>query len=153
MQLQISFRTSLKLFTLRLHPGLHPGQAAPSVVDVQVHNSEATGHVAQYFLAGYHSVTDKQNLNVHAATFSPGECWRSMSEKGPAGKSVLCAAALTVPFSRDQFFQAEALGTVVEPQCGDCKCSKCPVPGSQYSFHEQKEYDKIMKNLVYNIKL
>ena len=48
------------------------------------------------------------------------------------------------------FFQAEALGTVVEPQCGGCKCSKCPVPGSKFSFSEQREFDTIMKNLFYD---
>ena len=33
------------------------------------------------------------------------------------------------------------------PQCGGCKCSKCPVPGSTYSFKEQTEFDVILKNL------
>ena len=137
---------------LKFDSGLHPGQVESGVQDVHVHYGEATGHVAEYFVEGYHPDTDKQNLNVHAATFSPGECLRSASEKIQIS-NVFSAAALTVPFSQDQFFQAEALGTVVEPKCGGCKCSKCPVPGSLYSFHEQKEYDKIMKNLVYNEKL
>ena len=39
------------------------------------------------------------------------------------------------------FFQLENLPLAVEPKCGGCKCSKCLVPGSQYSFKEQKEYD------------
>ena len=48
------------------------------------------------------------------------------------------------------FFQSESLGTVVEPKCGECKCTKCPIPGSRYSFKEQKEYDLIQKNLFYD---
>ena len=52
--------------------------------------------------------------------------------------------------TEERFFQLEALGTVVEPRCGSCKCTKCPVPGSQYSFKEQKELDIIQNNLKYN---
>ena len=60
----------------------------------------------------------------------------------------VCGAALTSPFgNEDLFFKAESLGTLIEPRCGDCKCSKCPVPGSLYSFREQQEYDVIRNNL------
>ena len=60
----------------------------------------------------------------------------------------VCGAILTSPFgSEDLFFKADSLGTIVEPRCGDCKCSKCPVPGSLYSFREQQEYDVIWNNL------
>ena len=60
----------------------------------------------------------------------------------------ICCAALTSPFdSKDLFFQADSLGTTAEPKCGGCKCSKYPVPGSKYSFQEQREYDIISKNL------
>ena len=52
--------------------------------------------------------------------------------------------------SGDLFFQSESLGTVVEPKCGECKGTKCPIPGSRYSFKEQKEYDLIQKNLFYD---
>ena len=56
----------------------------------------------------------------------------------------------SVLFNEDIFFQSESLGTVIEPRCGDCKCSKCLIPGSKYSFKEQKEYDIIQKNLFYD---
>ena len=39
---------------------------------------------------------------------------------------------------------------MVEPKCGGCRCSKCPVPGSKYSFKEQKDFDVICKNLTYH---
>ena len=110
--------------------------------------TDASYHIAECWLED--EVTPKDSaLNVHAPCFSPSEGSNTTSEE-PSKKSVVCAAALTVPFTREHFFQAEALGTVVEPQCGGCKCSRCPVPGSQYSFKEQKEFDIIMKNLQYN---
>ena len=36
--------------------------------------------------------------------------------------------------SEELFFQCEALGTAVNPQCGACKCGTCPIPGSKYSY-------------------
>ena len=60
----------------------------------------------------------------------------------------VCCATFTSPFTNENlFFEAEALGTKVEPLCGACKCSKCPVPGSLYTFQEQREYDVINDNL------
>ena len=53
------------------------------------------------------------------------------------------------PLTTEQFFQLEALGTIVEPACGGCKCSKCPVPGSVYSFKEQREHDIVNGGLTY----
>ena len=52
--------------------------------------------------------------------------------------------------NENRFFECESLGTIVEPKCGGCRCSKCPVPGSRYSFKEQSEYDIIQKNLFYD---
>ena len=48
------------------------------------------------------------------------------------------------------FFQLESLGTVINPSCGGCKCCKCPIPGSKYSFEQQRQLDTIIKNLVYD---
>ena len=48
------------------------------------------------------------------------------------------------------FFNMEKLGTVVEPRCGSCKCGKCPVPGSRYSFREESELKLIDENLSYD---
>ena len=65
--------------------------------------------------------------------------------------NALCHATKTSALLKeDLFFQSESLGTSIEPRCGSCKCSKCPVPGSKYSFKEQKEFDLIQKNLKYN---
>ena len=48
------------------------------------------------------------------------------------------------------FFQLERLGTVVEPRCGSCRCGRCPVPGSRYSFREESELKLIEENLSYD---
>ena len=50
----------------------------------------------------------------------------------------------------NQFEASENLMLKVEPKCGACKCQKCPVPGSLYTFQGQKELDIIKKNLKYN---
>ena len=61
-----------------------------------------------------------------------------------------CLATVASPLTdEDLFFQSQALGTVVEPKCGGCKCSKCSIPGMKYSFKEQQEFDIIQKNLFY----
>ena len=52
--------------------------------------------------------------------------------------------------SEELFFQTEALGTAVNPQCGACKCGKCPIPGSKYSYSEQKGWETVQKNLRYD---
>ena len=51
---------------------------------------------------------------------------------------------------KEIFFESESLGTNVVPRCGGCRCGKCPVPGSQFSFKEQQEHDVIAGNLIYN---
>lgn len=80
--------------------------------------------------------------NVHADVFVP------VPVKVVKFSDEICNAALTSPFRNEElFFKADSLGTVVEPRCGGCKCSRCPVPGSSYSFQEQKEYDIISNNL------
>ena len=48
------------------------------------------------------------------------------------------------------FKDNEVTGTVIQPQCGGCKCSRCPIPGMKYNFKEQQEYNVIQKNLFYN---
>ena len=50
----------------------------------------------------------------------------------------------------DDFFMAEQLGTTVEPRCGSCRCGKCPVPGSRYSFREEVELSLIEENILYD---
>ena len=47
------------------------------------------------------------------------------------------------------FWNLEKLGTTVEPGCGSCRCGKCPVPGSRFSFKEESELKMIDKGLSY----
>ena len=74
------------------------------------------------------------------------------SSAGAEDRSMcVCHATKAAPMTEERFFQLEALGTVIEPRCGSCQCTKCPVPGSQDSFKEQKELDIIQNNLKYNL--
>ena len=91
--------------------------------------------------------------NIDASVFTPGEKYHATAAQQQRSSEVTCTtcnATLTAPMGEDAFFQAEALGTVVEPQCSGCRCSKCPVPGSKFSFSEQREFDAIMNNLFYD---
>ena len=106
---------------------------------VEVHSTESSDHLVE------------RVLNPKAHEWNPGELWLPASEE--TIQHATCAAALTCPMTEDRFFQLEALGTTVNPKCGGCKCGKCPVPGSLYSFKEQTEYDKILTNLVYQADL
>ena len=63
----------------------------------------------------------------------------------------VCFGTKAALFSKERmFFDSDSLGTFVEPKCGGCLCTKCPVPGSKYSFTEQKEFDIISKKLFYD---
>ena len=59
-------------------------------------------------------------------------------------------AVKTSPMDAADFFRSEQLGTVIEPKCGSCRCGRCPVPGSRYSFREESELKLIQDNLRYD---
>ena len=66
-------------------------------------------------------------------------------------KCRLCFATKACPLSdEDLFFKSQAIGTVVQPECGGCKCGHCAIPGMKFSFKEQQEFDVIQRNLTYN---
>ena len=54
------------------------------------------------------------------------------------------------PLDSSDFFRSEQLATVVEPKCGSCRCGRCPVPGSRYSFKEESELKLIDDHLHYD---
>ena len=53
--------------------------------------------------------------------------------------------------AQKDFFTLESLGIVVNPKCGRCKCSKCPVPGVRYTQREEAEFWLIKENLKRNL--
>ena len=63
-----------------------------------------------------------------------------------------CSTYTTKVSSADgsDFFACEQLGTYVQPKCGSCQCGRCPVPGSRYSFKEERELKLIKDNLSYD---
>ena len=92
----------------------------------------------------------ESDLNVSAIPWKPGVRWTPVLNNVLNSQSTeaICAAVLSGPLHQeDLFFGAEALGTVVVPNCGGCKCGRCPVPGSKYMFEEQRQFDIINKNL------
>ena len=83
-------------------------------------------------------------LNLPTATEVITERWI----ENQVHHCVTCNAALTSPFgSEDLFYKVESLDTVIVPTCGECKCSKCSVPGSKYSYKKQQEFDIINNSL------
>ena len=58
-----------------------------------------------------------------------------------SSKEVVCAFAKKTSeiLAEEQFYRAEAMGTVVSPECGACKCGKCPIPGSKYCLKEEQD--------------
>ena len=61
---------------------------------------------------------------------------------------IVCHGNVVV--SEDYYFKAESLGPAVEPKCGACKCSKCPIGGAKFCFKDQQDYDVIQGNLHYD---
>ena len=47
------------------------------------------------------------------------------------------------------FIKGEELSTQIDPKCGSCKCTKCPLPGHTYSFKEEAELRLIREGLKY----
>ena len=50
----------------------------------------------------------------------------------------------------DNFIQGEEFATEISPQCGGCRCNKCPTVGHTYSFKEEQELKLIQENLEYD---
>ena len=57
--------------------------------------------------------------------------------------------ALAQPHS---FILGEELGIDSVPQCGSCRCGKCPLPGHNLSFREEQELELIRSGLEHDIK-
>ena len=50
----------------------------------------------------------------------------------------------------NNFILGEEIGTEVNPRCGGCRCSKCPIVGHSYTFKEEQELKLIQDNLKYD---
>ena len=134
-------------------PPACPISASPASLPASTNVSSSTVFAQQVFP----STTASERLQfISEVTDIPGDFMSSVRDTVPSiaespVASLECFAAKVAPLNvKDMFFQLESLGTLIEPQCGACKCGKCPVPGSKYSFQEQKEHDIIKKNLTYD---
>ena len=66
-----------------------------------------------------------------------------------AGTACHATKTAVIP-GEEQFFRSEALGTTVSPECGGCKCGKCPIPGSRYNLQQQQDLQEVERNLRYS---
>ena len=81
-------------------------------------------------------------LKVHSA-----DCGRTNTR---TDRQVATHLAFSKP--EDLFILGEELGTAINPKCGACKCSKCPIPGYTLSFREEQELKLIHEGLSYDEK-
>ena len=63
---------------------------------------------------------------------------------------VRCNLSRAVQKSVETFIQGEELGVEVQPKCGGCKCSNCPLVGHTFSFVEEQELRMIQENLRFD---
>ena len=74
----------------------------------------------------------------------------------PLLEKTLCKAQVETNYTVSEynklqnFIQGEELGTQIIPNCGSCKCAKCPLPGHTFSFQEESELKLIQENLKYD---
>ena len=110
-------------------------------------NSVDTSLVETYVDDDAMSLTISQDIHDNNINISEDV---TVSDSSGSEWCAVCLATKTTPLSdAELFFRGQLLGTVVDPRCGGCKCSKCPIPGMKYSFKEQQEYETIQKNLFY----
>ena len=88
---------------------------------------------------------------VEAIPVSSSDVSAEIASDSPVKINAHCHAAKTsvIP-GEEQFFRSEALGTSVSPECGGCKCGKCPIPGSRYNLQQQQDLQVVDSNLRYS---
>ena len=115
----------------------HSAASTPVILDQDITTSNASNFVTHRYVAVNEAHPKVYNNDEH-------------SDDTRVVRALCHVCKTTVIEAEQRFFQSELLGTVVEPRFGGCRCSKCPVPGSLYSFKEQKQYDKI-QGLLYRV--
>ena len=117
--------------------GRHP------LIDEHTRKSDALFSVVHYV---HHARVGVQEISPHELEFCPRRSVtyrKSLSrfeEIKPSttsapidllpSSSTDCFVTKTAPINPDEmFFLIESLCTMIEPKCGSCACSKCPIPG------------------------
>lgn len=67
-----------------------------------------------------------------------------------AGSSLCDQTNNDITMLTESFFEIESLGVQCSPKCGGCKCGKCHPGGSDMTLKEEKEYNLIVSNIVFN---
>ena len=60
------------------------------------------------------------------------------------------AVALHAIGGIEQFYEIEGLGVTCQPKCGSCKCGQCHPGGKDMSIQEEKEYESMKSNIIFN---
>ena len=63
---------------------------------------------------------------------------------------VLFVNSSTTKESSEQFQSIEGLGVSCIPKCGACRCGKCHPGGKDMTLKEEKEYNLIDNNIIFN---
>ena len=50
----------------------------------------------------------------------------------------------------EKFFEIESLGVRCQPACGGCRCGKCHPGGKNMTLAEEKEYNQMKENIIFN---
>lgn len=64
------------------------------------------------------------------------------------GKTILRSTAVTNKEIFD-WFKLDSVGAACYPQCGGCKCGRCPPGGKEMTLGEEREIEKIKECLTY----
>ena len=102
--------------------------------------------------AGYHPVTIQSANHLVVMENRFGHC---IGGQHPLLKETTRKLVQHVSISHvkhvkiDDFYNIESLGVQCNPQCGNCKCGKCPIGGKNYSIKEEREHNLIDKAVVH----
>ena len=122
--------------------------------DVQLSNDHASELTISHTVDSVDSITETcSNVisNEQSETLTSSNTTSTLNPTATSFVPTTCFAVKATPSNDpDLFFKSQDLATIIDIQCDNCKCGKCPIPGMKYTFKEQQEFDIIQKNLFYD---
>ena len=122
-------------------------------VNVIESTSEIINHELEYCPSRVHQFSTVSPQKAICSSSDIDDSWPAAGVEElslKAATCVVCHARISDLPDETDFFRAESLGVAINPLCGACKCSKCPIPGAKFSFSQQQELDEIKNNLFYD---
>ena len=117
-------------------------------VNVIESTSEIINHELEYCPSRVHQFSTVSPQKAICSSSDIDDSWPAAGVEPlslEAATCVVCHARISDLPDETDFFRAESLGVAINPLCGACKCSKCPIPGAKFSFSQQQELDEIKK--------